>query len=212
MLRIQPQTTKEEKMKRATRLIFVLAIVATNIAVLAQSDLNSFPIGNTKMEYQITTEEMQNPQWLRLSIISRGDDDYTMSMNIEATGTADQLAGFGFLFTGAQMSYAGGESVTYSPLQALIEQRSHLSLNNDYILPGGGEFKDISNTEIAGVSCLQGVFVNPSEPNIKTTIAFGISEPMYMFPLVQVEELRDGTWITSLKMELIEYTFTPVEG
>ncbi len=198
-------------MKRGTSLIIILAIIVTNIMVLAQSDLDDFPLGNTRMEYQITTKEMESPQWLKLSIISRGDDDYTISMNIEATGTASQLAGFGFLFTGAQMSYAGGESVTYSPLQALIQQRSHLSPDNDYILPGGGEFKDISNTEIAGVQCLQGVFVDPSEQNARITIAFGISEPMYMFPLVQVEELRDGNWVTSLKMELMEYSFTPAE-
>ncbi len=198
-------------MKRAASLILVLAITATSITALAQSNLDDFPVGNTKMQYQITTEEMENPQWLGLSITSRGDDDYTISMNIEATGTANQLAGFGFLFTGAQMSYAGGESVTYSPLQALIEQRSHLSPNNDYILPGGGEFKDITNTEIAGVQCLQGIFEDPSEQDVRITIAFGISEPMYMFPLVKVEELHDGKWVLSLKMELMEYSFTPAE-
>jgi hypothetical protein len=198
-------------MKRVTRLTFVLVIIAISLTVLAQSDLDDFPIGKTIMTYKITTEEMENPQLLGLSITSRGGDDYTIAMNIEATGTSDQLAGFGFLFTGAQMSYAGGESVTYSPLQALMRQRSHLRPDNDYILPGGGEFKDITNTEIAGVQCLQGIFFDPSEQDTKITIAFGISEPMYMFPLVQVEELRDGQWMISLKMELMEYSFTPAE-
>jgi len=164
------------------------------------------------MVYRIATDEMDTPQSLGFTLVSRGSDDYTLSMSIEASGTADQLAGFGFLFTGAQMSYAGGENVSYSPLQALMEQRSHLQAGNDYILPGGGSFKDITLVEIAGVQCLQGSFVDPSNTDTRTTMAFSISDPVYMFPFVRVEELSDGQWVTKLQMELTQYTFTPPEG
>lgn len=199
-------------MKRVTSLIVIVVLVGFSIAAYAQSDLNAFPIGTTQMVYRITTEDMKSPQKLDFTIVSRGNDDYTVSMSIEASGTADQLAGFGFLFTGAQMSYAGGENVSYSPLQALIDQRSHLQAGNDYILPGGGSFKDIESVEIAGVQCLQGSFVDPSNTDTRTTIAFSISDPVYMFPFVRVEKSRDGQWVASLQMELVQYTFTPPEG
>ena len=199
-------------MKRIVSLIMIIGLVGISISTYAQSDLDVFPVGTTQMVYQITTEKMDSPQSLGFTIVSRGNDDYTVSMNIEASGTADQLRGFGFLFTGAQMSYAGGENVSYSPLQALMEQRSHLQAGNDYILPGGGSFKDIENVEISGVQCLQGEFIDPANADTKTTMAFSISDPVYMFPLVHVEESRDGKWVTKLQMELTTYSFTPPEG
>ena len=199
-------------MKRIASLIVILGLVGFGVAAYAQSDLDAFPIGTIQMVYQITTEEMDSPQSLGFTLVSRGNDDYTISMNMEASGTADQLAGFGFLFAGAQMSYGGGESVSYSPLQALMEQRSHLQAGNDYILPGGGSFKDITLVEIAGVQCLQGSFIDPSSTDTRMTMAFSISDPVYMFPLVHVEELRDGQWVTTLRMELTTYSFTPPEG
>ena len=195
-------------MKRIVSLIIIVGLAGAGIVAYAQSDLDTFPIGTTQMVYLITTEDMEQPQTLGLTVTAKGEDDYTISMKIEASGTADQLAGFGFLFTGAQMSYAGGENVSYSPLQALIEQRSHLQPGNDYILPGGGSFEKITSVEIAGVKCLQGLFVDPGKVDTKMTIAFSISEPVYMFPLVRVEENGNVT----LQMELIQYTFTPQEG
>ncbi len=199
-------------MKRVASLIIITGLVGFAITAYAQSNLDEFPLGITQMVYQITTEDMESPQELDFTIVSRGDDDYTVSMSIEASGTADQLRGFGFLFTGAQMSYAGGENVSYSPLQALMEQRSHLQAGNDYILPGGGSFKDITLVEIAGVQCLQGSFVDPSNTDTRTTMAFSVSDPVYMFPFVRVEKSRDGEWVTTLQMELTQYTFTPPEG
>jgi len=193
-------------------LMMIVGLIGIGVSSYAQSDLDTFPIGKTEMVYQITTEDMESPQVLGFTIVSRGNDGYTLSMNIEASGTADQLAGFGFLFTGAQMSYAGGENVSYSPLQALMEQRSHLQAGNDYILPGGGSFKDIALVEIAGVQCLQGSFVDPSNADTRTTMAFSVSDPVYMFPFVRAEEQRDGQWVTTLQMELTQYTFTPPEG
>jgi len=199
-------------MKRIVGLIIIMGLVGIGVSSYAQSDLDTFPIGTTELAYQIATEEMDSPQSLGFTIVSRGNDDYTLSMSIEASGSANQLAGFGFLFTGAQMSYAGGENVSYSPLQALMEQRSHLQAGNDYILPGGGSFKDITLVEIAGVQCLQGSFIDPSNADTRTTMAFSISDPVYMFPRVRVEELRNGKWVTTLQMELTKYTFTPPEG
>jgi len=199
-------------MKRIVSLMMIVGLVGIGVSAYAQSDLDAFPIGKTEMVYEITTEKMDAPQSLGFTIVSRGDDDYTVSMNIEATGTADQLAGFGFLFTGAQMSYSGGENVSYSPLQALMEQRSHLQAGNDYILPGGGSFKDIALVEIAGVQCLQGSFIDPSNADTRTTMAFSVSNPVYMFPFVRVEKERDGQWVTTLQMKLTKYSFTPPEG
>jgi len=66
--------------------------------------------------------------------------------------------------------------------------------------------------EIAGVQCLQGSFIDPSDTDTRMTMAFSISDSVYMFPLVHVEELRDGQWVTTLRMELTTYSSTPPEG
>jgi hypothetical protein len=198
-------------MKKITGLLVVLGLMGFAVVSFAQADLDAFPIGTTKMVYTIVTEEMNEPQTLALTVVSRGDDRYTLIMNMEASGTADQLSGFGFLFTGASLSYGGGEDVSYSSLQALINQRSHLQAGGDYILPGGGSFNDIVSVEVAGVQCLEGSFVDPDKKNTRMTMAFSISNPVYTFPLVRVEELRNGEWVETLEMELTEYTFTAPE-
>jgi hypothetical protein len=199
-------------MKKITGLLVVLGLMGFAVVSFAQADLDAFPIGTTKMVYTIVTEEMNEPQTLALTVVSRGDGQYTLIMNMEASGTADQLSGFGFLFTGASLSYGGGEDVSYSSLQALINQRSHLRAGGDYILPGGGSFNDIVSVEVAGVQCLEGSFVDPDKKNTRMTMAFSISDPVYTFPLVRVEELRNGEWVETLEMELTEYTFTAPEG
>ncbi len=198
-------------MKRTIGVAVVISMMALSVAALAQADLDAFPAGTTKMVYSIMTEGMNEPETLTITVVSHGEDRYTLGMNIEATGTADQLGGFGFLSGGTSLSYGGGQDVSYSALQALIEQRSHLQAGGDYILAGGGSFKEITSVEIAGVQCLKGSFVDPKNEDTRTTMAFSVSSPVYVFPFISVEELRGGEWVTTLNMELTEYTFTAPE-
>jgi hypothetical protein len=44
------------------------------------------------------------------------------------------------------------------------------------------------------------------------TIAFALSHPVYISPLIRAEELVDGEWVEIFVIELIEYTVTEGEG
>jgi len=61
---------------------------------------------------------------------------------------------------------------------------------------------------VAGVWCLQGVLVDPDNPETRTTVAFALSNPVYISPLIRVEELRSGQWVEVFSLELVEYTVT----
>lgn len=118
--------------------LFLLCLVTIGPVMFAQADLDSFPIGKTEMVYNIFTEEMDEPQALEIVVIAREDGPFTVRMSTEATGTKEQLAGFGSLFGATSIASGGGYGINYSSLQALIEQRSRLQEGGEYLLPGGG--------------------------------------------------------------------------
>ena len=200
-------------MKRIASLMIGLVVLAIGFGAVGQSDLDVFPIGTTKMAYQITSEEMTEPQMLELVVTAYGDDRYTIRMLTEQTGTEDELAtGFGFIFGAATVSSGAGHDVSYTSLQALMDQRSRLQEGQDYLLPDGGLFKDIVGVTIANVWCLEGTFETPDEPDARMTVAFALSHPVYISPRIRAEELRDGEWVETFVLELIEYTFTESGG
>lgn len=193
--------------------LLMLGLVAIGSVVFAQADLDVFPIGTTTMVYNIVTEELDEPQILELVVTAHGDDRYTVRMLAEATGTEDELAsGFGFIFGATTVSSGAGHDVSYSSLQALMDQRDRLQEGQDYLLPGGGVFTEIVGATIAGVWCLEGSFVDPDEEDVRMTVAFALSNPTYISPRILVEELRDGKWVETFGLELIEYTVTEGEG
>jgi hypothetical protein len=89
-----------------------------------------------------------------------------------------------------------------------MDQRSRLQEGQEYLLPGGGSFTNIMGVTVAGVWCLQGSLVDPDEPETRTTVAFALSHPVYISPLIRVEELRSGQWVEVFSLELVEYTVT----
>ena len=200
-------------MNRKGMALAALMILGLSLAGWAQSDLDVFPLGTTTMIYQVTSEDTSEPQRLELTVVSHGDDRYSVSMLTEQTGTEDELAtGFGFIFGAATVSSGGGHDVSYTSLQALMDQRSRLQEGQDYLLPGGGSFTEIVGVEIAGVWCLEGKFIDPDEPDTRMTIAFALTNPVYISPLIRAEELRDGEWVETFALELIEYTVIEGEG
>ncbi len=195
-------------MKKVLGLLCVLTVCGLAVSAFAQADLDAFPIGTTKMVYNIRSEDMGQAQPLELSVVSQGNGLYTVKMSTEATGTKDQLAAFGFIFGATHVSAGSGQNVSYSSLQALMDQRSRLQEGQQYLLPGGGSFANIAGVTMAGVWCLQGTLVDPSEPNTRTTVAFALSAPVYISPLIRVEELRSGQWVETFSLVLVEYTVT----
>ncbi|MCX6095071.1 MAG: hypothetical protein NTY63_09680 [Candidatus Bipolaricaulota bacterium] len=194
-------------MKRIAGLLCVAAVLAVAGTAFAQTDLSVFPIGTTKMVYKLRTEDMTQPMPLELSVTVHGDGTYTVRMVTEGTGTEDELGSFGFIGGMTSVS-ASGQDVSYTSLQALMDQRNRLQEGQEYLLPGGGAFTNIVGATIAGVWCLQGTLVDPDNADIRTTVAFALSKPVYISPLIRVEELRSGQWVETFSLELVEYTLS----
>jgi len=199
-------------MKRISGTILALIAVAFAVCASAQSDLDGFLVGTTRMLYEVVSEGIDAPQTLELVVTVHGDDLYTVRMTTEATGSQEELAaGFGFIFGAASVSSGAGKGVDYSSIQALIDQRSRLQEGEDYALPGA-DFVDVVAVTIAGIDCIEGTIVDADRPDSRTTIAFALADPVYISPLIVVEELRDGEWVETFRMELVEYSYTGGEG
>jgi len=193
------------KMKLGALVLVGMTTLGT--CAFSQAKLEAFPVGTTTMVFTVTTEDLSAPQTLELQVVVHPNSTYTVRMRAEATGTGDQLSGFGFLFGAAGLAYGGGEDVSLSALQVLVDQRSRLQEGDEYLLPGGGTFTDVALVDIAGVRCVEGSYVDPKNRDTRMTVAFGISKPVYTVPRVRVERLRGGTWQTVFLMELVAYTF-----
>jgi len=201
-------------MKRLGILIgTVFAVISLSMGLFAQSELEEFWVGTTKMVYEVWAEEMDEPQILDLTIVETEDGHYTVSMFTEASGTADQLAGFGFIFGAASIRYGGGHNVSYNALADLIERRERLEESEEgYLLRGGGKFEQVVAVTIADVLCLQGVFIESEDATERMILAFALSHPVFVSPRIRTEELRAGEWVAVFSMELIEYTYTAPEA
>jgi len=200
-------------MKRTFGILAGLALLSIGLAGFAQADLDVFPIGTTTMLYNLMAEDLTEPQVLELVVTSYGDDRFTVRMVTEQTGSEDELGtGFGFIFGGAQVSSGGGHDADYSSLSVLMDQRNALQEGQNYLLPGGGSFENIEGTTIAGVWCLQGTLADEDNEDERMTIAFALSHPVYISPLIAAEELRDNEWVETFRLELVEYTFVEGEG
>lgn len=186
--------------------LMLAGLVALSTAAFGQAKLEAFPVGTTTMVYTVVTSELTQPQTLELQVIVHPARTYTVRMVAEASGTADQLSGFGFLFGGAGLAYGGGEDVSLSALQVLVDQRSRLQEGEEYLLPGGGSFANVAIVDIAGVRCVEGSYVDPKNSDTRMTVAFGISQPVYTVPRIRLERFRGGRWETVFHMELIAYT------
>jgi len=165
------------------------------------------------MIYTVSSEDTSEPQTLELTVTSYGNDRYTVRMVTEQTGNEDELAtGFGFIFGSGNVSSGGGHDADFSSLTALMDQRDRLQEGQNYLLPGGGMFTEIVGVTIAGVWCLEGTFIDADDENIRMTVAFALTNPVYISPLIRAEELRDGEWVETFSLELIEYTVVEGEG
>lgn len=193
-------------MKKTFGLMAILTLIAIGSTALGQSDLGVFPPGKTTMVYTVTSEESSEPLILEFFVVAHEGDRYTLSMRSEQTGTSDELKGFGFIFGAASVSSGSGDSVDYSSLQALMDQRDRLQEGQNYLLPGGVEFTDIVGTTIAGVWCLEGSYIDPGDKKTRVTVAFALANPTYISPRIRTEELRGGQWVVTFQIELTEYT------
>ena len=200
-------------MKKITSLLVLLSLMGFAISVFAQSDLEVFPIGTTTMRYTVTSEDTSESQILELVVTSYGDDRYTVRMVTEQTGNEDELAtGFGFIFGSAMVASGGGHDADFSSLSALMNQPDRLQEGQDMMLGASADFTNIVSVEIAGVWCFVGTIIDRDEPDVRMTVAVALTNPVYISPLIRAEELRDGEWVETFSLELVEYTVVEGEG
>ena len=191
-------------------LMFLIVMLVIAGGTYAQTALTDFPVGTTTMAYRITTDKLTTPQTLILEVTGLGNGRYHLKMITEATGTPDELGVFGFLF-GATSVSSGMANVDFGPISALLAHRADLTAGEDYILPGGGTFHAGKDENIGGIPCLSGVYTDPAHPNTHTTLAFSLQKPVFVSPLIKVEEKHADTWLTTFLLELTAYTFTPAK-
>jgi len=190
----------------------ILAIVGAELLAVGQVDLSEFPIGSTRMVYAVRSEDLSEPQTMELTVTAYGDDQYKVRMVTESIGNEDELAtGFGFIFGSASVSSGTGQDADYSSLQALMDQRQRLQEGQNYALPGA-DFVDIIGVEIAGVWCLEGTIVDDDDPDNRMSVAFALTNPVYISPRIRVLELQDGEWVETFALELVEYTLDESGG
>ena len=200
-------------MRRWTGILVAIMLFGVGISSLAQSDLDQFPLGTTKMVYHVTAEDMSEPQILELVVTAHADGRYTVRMLTEQTGNEDELAtGFGFMFGAATVSSGGGHDVSYTSLQALMDQRGRIQEGQEYALSATVDFTSVVTVEIASVWCFEGTIVDQNEPDTRMTVAIALTSPVYISPRIRAEELRNGEWIEVFVLELIEYSVTEGSG
>ncbi len=190
---------------KSITVFLVLMLIACG--AYAQTKLSDFPIGTTTMAYKIATNKLTTPQTLALTVTGLADGRYRIKMTTEATGTPDELGTFGFLFGAARVE-SGMGNVGFGPISALLPHLDDLTVGEDYVLPGGGSFHVVADQEIAGVPCLSGVYTDPDHPDTRTTLAFSRSTPVFVSPLIKVEEKHSGKWVTTFLLKLTFYSVT----
>ncbi len=92
------------------------------------------------------------------------------------------------------------------PDTALIDRRDRLAPGEEYLLEGGASFSGTELVTIATLPCIRGTYTTAKDEKLRMTIAFSLLRPVFTSPYVRVEELRDGVWVETLRMELVEYT------
>ena len=197
---------------RRNRVLAVLFIILamSGVVCLAQSEVKDFPLGTTNMIYELKTED-RAPETITLTVIASSDGQYRVKMGLDASGTADELKDLGLVF-GMTQTTTGGSSVTFDPLSALMEHRDRLAAGEEYRLAGGATFKGTEMVTIATLPCLQGIYTNPDQADMRITVAFSLLRPVFISPYIREEELRNGQWVETFSMKLVEYTVSPAQG
>ncbi len=190
--------------------LFLLISVLSGVSSLAQSEVKDFPVGTTSMVYELKAEDMA-PETITLTVVGSSEGQYGVKMGLEAKGTADELNGLGLLF-GMTQTTTGGSSVRFDPLSALMEHRDRLAAGEEYRLEGGATFSGTEMVTIASLPCLQGIYLNPKQADVRITVAFSLLRPVFISPYIRAEELRNGEWVETFSMKLVEYTVTPAQG
>jgi len=204
-------------MRRICGIAVMLVIAGVALTGYTQTAWEAFPLGTTRMVYRIESNESPEDierMAVELCITSHGDEHYTLEVSTRQTGTVNQLGAeaIGLILGATSVSLGDADDVDYSPLMALIAQRDKLREGQNYMLPNGTEFTEIMGVTIAGVFCLEGSYLDPTDSTRRMAVAFALSHPTFVAPRLREQELQNGEWMTTFLLELTDYSFTELEG
>lgn len=177
--------------------VFCLLLFGAGLMGWAQAEVAEFPQGVTEMVWSL--RGLGPAQELRLVVEGLGEGKYRVTLTLAMEGAGTELSAFGFL--GAPLwIQAAGSQVDLSVLRVIVNRRTALAVGEHYALPGG-EFFVREKKEIAGVVCLVGEFRPAEQKNIVIELGMSLTAPVYLFPLLRVQE---GGRVT-FEMVLTEY-------
>jgi hypothetical protein len=179
-------------MRTALRILVnavLLLVASVALWALAQTSdyFQNYPGGLTQASYQITTEQLESPIWLRFQVEPAPNNRLTVITTNQVTARREELE------IGVSNGVAQAQLITQDEaIRSLLENKRNLQPQTTYILPGGAHFRSVERETIAGVSVLCGLLTKPDKPNQRTVLAIS-EEPTLPFPpAIQQEEQRSS--------------------
>jgi len=166
----------------------------------AQAELSEFPVGITTMTWTLRGKGLPAAQTLSLAVEGLPEGRYRVRLSVEAEGLPGELGVLGFLGSAVYIQ-AAGANLDLSALMTLIRRRQLLKVGEEYALPGG-MFRVKEKTDIAGVSCLVGVYTQADAPSSPVELGLALSDPVYFLPLLRAYDEEEIVF----EMVLTEYT------
>jgi hypothetical protein len=187
-------------MQRRVLLLAIFVSVGTVFLAWAQSTgfFQNYPGGYSKSVFRITQEGLQSPIVLSMEVRALDNDRLSIKTTNELLGTRKDLESK--IFDGIARTQL---EVNTEAINALRNQT--VLPNQTYLLPGGAKFVSENKEMLAGIEIIKGVLTDPKKPNRRTILGLTGDKAIPFPPLVQVDEQRLLLYVTTYKLELIEY-------
>jgi hypothetical protein len=168
-------------------LILFIVILGAGAVLFAQTSdyFLQYPGGFTETFYQIKTSDLENPITLSWRI------ETTESDILHVTTTNEVIADRQELELGVLNGIAQAQLIIQDEsVRALLENRSSLTPNSQFIVPGGARFTTASEELYLGVEMICGVLQSDEEPERRTILGITVDPTLPFPPLMQLDEIR----------------------
>ncbi len=184
------------------RIALLSICVLGSLGFLAWSQSTGFfqnyPGGFSKSVFRITQEGLQSPIVLSMEVRSAENDKLSVKTTNELLGTRKDLESKVFDGIARTQLEVNSEAINALRNQTVLP-------NQTYLLPGGAKFVSENKEMLAGIEIIKGILTDPKKPNRRTILGLSSDKAIPFPPLVQVDEQRVLLFVTTYKLELIEY-------
>jgi hypothetical protein len=188
-------------MRLRISLFSLVAMATVSLWTLAQSTgfFQNYPGGYSKSVFRIAQEGLQNPIILSMEVRTVDNDKLSVKSTNELLGSRKDLESKIFDGIARTQLEVNSEAINALRNQAILP-------NQTYLLPGGAKFISENRDTIAGIEVIRGILTDPKKQNRRTILALTTDKSIPFPPLLQVDELRLLLYVTTYKLELIEYS------